>query len=250
MANAAVLKTAVRKDLGVRIPRPPLYVTTSCAASDPGKHVGPRGRLDTCLHRRDRSMVLAARLTVLRWDCHDSPWRRSYFATWRRGGPSSRTGGQASSVSPWEWAPNDRALRPRHHLQVDDVGRPFCLASSCACCVPVGECGGSMRRAASARQTAGAPQLRPAGPGARRSCPRLPNAILSSKHARAVAHRGLEFASPCHSAAKRRRSVMSNGFRRMGRPIAASGAELCASALPVTNATRSARSGRWTASQW
>jgi hypothetical protein len=30
MANAAVLKTAVRKDLGVRIPRPPL----SCAACD------------------------------------------------------------------------------------------------------------------------------------------------------------------------------------------------------------------------
>jgi hypothetical protein len=61
MANAAVLKTAVRKDLGVRIPRPPLYVTTSCAASDPGKHVGTRRRLDTCLDRRHRSTVLTAR---------------------------------------------------------------------------------------------------------------------------------------------------------------------------------------------
>jgi hypothetical protein len=30
MANAAVLKTAVRKDLGVRIPRPPCDVTTIC----------------------------------------------------------------------------------------------------------------------------------------------------------------------------------------------------------------------------
>ena len=60
MANAAVLKTAVRTDLGVRIPRPPLYVTTSCAASDTGKHAGPRGRLNTCLDRRDRSMALAA----------------------------------------------------------------------------------------------------------------------------------------------------------------------------------------------
>ena len=60
MANAPVLKTGVRKDLGVRIPRPPLYVTTSCAASDPGKHVGPSRTLDTCLDSRIRSMVLAA----------------------------------------------------------------------------------------------------------------------------------------------------------------------------------------------
>jgi len=59
------------------------------------------------------------------------------------------------------------------------------------------------------------------------------------------AHRSPASATVSHSATRRRRSSISNGFVRTGQPIAASGSSASASALPVTKATRGARAGRW-----
>jgi hypothetical protein len=49
MANAPVLKTGVRKDLGVRIPRPPLLEPhtgfSAWYASPPARHTSRRSRI-------------------------------------------------------------------------------------------------------------------------------------------------------------------------------------------------------------